>query len=526
MTSMFCHGCSGWTKEGDNFCTHCGSRFTERRGLVSLCLDHRPAQAPSVISKQTEEACREYERRTSLLSQMLIKDRLDSEESYKQSVVDARTLTQALSASEEANVALHKKYEQAKQDNLALREKHQRALGDSEKDYKYKHSVMAIEKLKRDLDASEQANVALKKGLKQKYHQALKASKEQHEQALLARQNDHDNKQALMLEEHRQAILALEDRHRLAMQAVEDRHRQDLSSTKDRCRQDLLATEDRCRKDLLATEERCRQDIMATKDRYEKDIQRYKQALLASEDRLEQANLAWEKRLEQAILNMEEKHIHDLLAMEKKYRQSQQARGDRQNVSAEEPTGADQRQSGPPSPHPEPTPDAGRFYAEPREARPPSPWKEEVSCASYISHTDIAGFLREHRERLTDTDRKLLQHAITHVTSEAQWVREHAQITVYGELMTAVFYSGNKTNKYVVQLDSGGSPSLVVEEREWKVRARDTVQSGWDWCKDSVRGAISSGAGSVVGQLGSGLAGGFLKAIGYGGKKKENEDDG
>eukprot|EP00058_Branchiostoma_floridae_P021270 XP_002606760.1 hypothetical protein BRAFLDRAFT_82402 [Branchiostoma floridae] len=122
------------------------------------------------------------------------------------------------------------------------------------------------------------------------------------------------------------------------------------------------------------------------------------------------------------------------------------------------------------------------------QVRPPSPWKEEAHCDPRIGHEDIAAFLRNQRGRITDTDRRLLQQAMTLVIEKSNWVREHAQITVYGELMTAVFCSGKKTNKYVVRLDSSqGIPIAEVAKRGSTVTSRITAQGGFDWCQDSER---------------------------------------
>ncbi|CAH1264582.1 Hypp3030 [Branchiostoma lanceolatum] len=520
MVSTFCHGCTGWTERGDRFCTHCGSRFTERSGQVSLPSYREPAQVPLAISKQAEEACREHEKQTSLLGQMVIKDRLAREESYKQSVVNIEKLKCDLVAREEAYVALQEKNQQAKQFIVDLKKKSQQSeqanltfLQKLERDLQaseesYEQSVVVIKRLERDLVAREQANVALKKGLKKKYQRALQVSEEQHKQALQAKERaiveEHNQtirtieerhrlamqaRKKAIVEEHNQTIRAIEDRHRLAMQASEERHRQDLLATKDRWRQDVLATEDRCRQQVLATEDRLRQDLLGTEERY-------RQNLLASEE-----------RHRHDLLAMEERYMQSTLAIEEKHRQALQARDARQIASAEGSTGADQRQDRPPSqsvpdtgtagtdqgqnrpppPGPsqltpdagtgadqrqdrsppsssQPTPDAGRTNAE-QQARPPSPWKKDVHCDPHIGHEDIAGFLRDHRERLTNTDRRLLQHAMTLVNKESRWIWRHAQITVYGEPVTVVFYSGERTNKYVVRLDSEGRPIDEVEEK-------------------------------------------------------------
>ncbi|XP_066283283.1 uncharacterized protein [Branchiostoma lanceolatum] len=127
-----------------------------------------------------------------------------------------------------------------------------------------------------------------------------------------------------------------------------------------------------------------------------------------------------------------------------------------------------------------------------------------VHCPEYIDHSDIAKFLYDNNDRLADTDRRLLQEALELITSQPKWVRKHATVAVYGQLVRATFCSGDRTNKFVVQLNSEDRPTHVVEERGWRLWFRDGFKTAWGWFKDvagSLVGPLVKSAGSLVGPL-------------------------
>ncbi|KAI8504195.1 hypothetical protein Bbelb_182630 [Branchiostoma belcheri] len=108
----------------------------------------------------------------------------------------------------------------------------------------------------------------------------------------------------------------------------------------------------------------------------------------------------------------------------------------------------------------------------------------EVDCSPCLHHSDIARFRYDNNDRLVDTDRRLLQEALTLVTSENMWVWRNAKLTVYGVLVRAVFYSGDMTNKFVVQLNSEDRPTHVVEKRGWRLWFKDKFKTAWGWLKN------------------------------------------
>ncbi|XP_078678291.1 uncharacterized protein LOC144914367 isoform X2 [Branchiostoma floridae x Branchiostoma belcheri] len=146
-------------------------------------------------------------------------------------------------------------------------------------------------------------------------------------------------------------------------------------------------------------------------------------------------------------------------------------------------------------------------FTAPWRQDPLSPLNQDVYCSSYIGHSDIAGFLRNNSGRLSEKNRQLLQEALTLVTNESSWVWENAQLTVLGthftQQMRVVFYSGDRTNQYVVHLTSQDRPAYVVENRGWRLKARDAAKTCWGW--------IKSAASTVVGAV----TGGFMRAIGW-----------
>ncbi|XP_078678293.1 uncharacterized protein LOC144914368 [Branchiostoma floridae x Branchiostoma belcheri] len=132
-----------------------------------------------------------------------------------------------------------------------------------------------------------------------------------------------------------------------------------------------------------------------------------------------------------------------------------------------------------------------------RELRRRQILEEEVDCSPYIDHSDIAKFRYDNNDRLVDTDRRLLQEALTLVTSENQWVWRNAKVSVYGVLVRAVFYSGDRTNKFVVQLNSEDRPTHVVEAKGWRLWFKDSFKTAWGWLKD----VGSKVAGALTGPL-------------------------
>ncbi|XP_066283097.1 uncharacterized protein [Branchiostoma lanceolatum] len=127
---------------------------------------------------------------------------------------------------------------------------------------------------------------------------------------------------------------------------------------------------------------------------------------------------------------------------------------------------------------------------------------EDVDCSPYIYHGDITSFLYKHYERLLETDRRLLREATTLVTSESRWVMKNAQLTVYGKRMKVVFFSKDKTNKYVVHLTGEDRPTQQVEEKGWKLQVRDGFKTAWGWMKNAAStafGALSGMARLAIG---------------------------
>ncbi|XP_035677330.1 uncharacterized protein LOC118416346 [Branchiostoma floridae] len=120
---------------------------------------------------------------------------------------------------------------------------------------------------------------------------------------------------------------------------------------------------------------------------------------------------------------------------------------------------------------------------------------KDVDCSPYIHHTDISGFLHDNYDRLVDTDRRLLQEAMTLVTREDSWVMKNAQLTVYGKLMKVVFFSKARTNKYVVHLTGEDRPTQQVEEKGWKLKVRDGFKTAWGWMKNAAGKALGALSG-------------------------------
>ncbi|XP_035677332.1 uncharacterized protein LOC118416347 [Branchiostoma floridae] len=105
-------------------------------------------------------------------------------------------------------------------------------------------------------------------------------------------------------------------------------------------------------------------------------------------------------------------------------------------------------------------------------------FERTLDCSPWIDHNDIAGVLRNYYDLLADpkTRRLLLQQTQTLLTLETRrWVWKDAQITVHGPRMEVVFFSGDRTNKYVVHLDGDDRPINSVVEKGWRLWLTDGV---------------------------------------------------
>ncbi|XP_035677890.1 uncharacterized protein LOC118416765 [Branchiostoma floridae] len=123
-------------------------------------------------------------------------------------------------------------------------------------------------------------------------------------------------------------------------------------------------------------------------------------------------------------------------------------------------------------------------------------WMEKVDCSPYICHDDIGKFINDRKGSLLEKDRRLLQETLSLVTSENRWVWRDAEITVYGVNLNVVFYSGDRTNEFVVYLNSADKPTHVTEARGWRLCVRDGFKKVWGWLGDAVKVA-----GSLTGPL-------------------------
>ncbi|CAH1264580.1 Hypp3489 [Branchiostoma lanceolatum] len=134
---------------------------------------------------------------------------------------------------------------------------------------------------------------------------------------------------------------------------------------------------------------------------------------------------------------------------------------------------------------------------------------QRVHCSPHIHHTNVSGVLYGYHGTLADVDRRLLQETMTLVTSESRWVWESAQITVNGKNVKVVFYSGARTNKYVVHLTGDDSPIQRVEEKGWRLWFRDGVVTIWSTVKE----VAAKVAGAIVGEVGMKALGGMLTIL-------------
>ncbi|XP_078658809.1 uncharacterized protein LOC144904089, partial [Branchiostoma floridae x Branchiostoma belcheri] len=125
-------------------------------------------------------------------------------------------------------------------------------------------------------------------------------------------------------------------------------------------------------------------------------------------------------------------------------------------------------------------------------------WEEKVSCHPRISHEDIAAFIRDYRDRLTETDRRLLQEGFNVVTTEAKWALKNAQLTIYGTDVTVVFFSGKETNKYLVHLSSEDRPTYVKESKGWKLKVKDSFKTAWRWVKRAAHAVAAPVTGGLI----------------------------
>ncbi|XP_078678287.1 uncharacterized protein LOC144914365 isoform X2 [Branchiostoma floridae x Branchiostoma belcheri] len=131
-----------------------------------------------------------------------------------------------------------------------------------------------------------------------------------------------------------------------------------------------------------------------------------------------------------------------------------------------------------------------------------------VDCSPYIYHTDIKKVLHGYHGTFCDEDRRLLQEVLTLVTSESRWVWKHAEIEVIGKDVHVVFCSGDKTNKFVANLDGKDCPTTNAVEKGWRLWFLDGVVKIWG---KLVKEVVSNAAGSFLGQV-------AMKAVEHGGK--------
>ena len=68
------------------------------------------------------------------------------------------------------------------------------------------------------------------------------------------------------------------------------------------------------------------------------------------------------------------------------------------------------------------------------------------------------------------------------VTETEEWCRKDCEVTCYGEHFTRVFWSGNRTNKMVVQM-VGGEVRVSVTEKGWRMWFKNAVQKCWSKIK-------------------------------------------
>ncbi|XP_019633797.1 PREDICTED: uncharacterized protein LOC109477172 [Branchiostoma belcheri] len=122
---------------------------------------------------------------------------------------------------------------------------------------------------------------------------------------------------------------------------------------------------------------------------------------------------------------------------------------------------------------------------------------KSLDCSPYISHGDIAGFLRDYDHLMSGFRRNLLQHTMDLVTDEWRYVMKHAEITVHGPLMEVVFFSGDRTNKFVVHLNGENRTVHKVSERGVIMTVRDGTRWAWDRACEGVR-AITGPVWSFV----------------------------
>lgn len=96
-----------------------------------------------------------------------------------------------------------------------------------------------------------------------------------------------------------------------------------------------------------------------------------------------------------------------------------------------------------------------------------------IDCGDEVTHEHINQEMQN--TSCCESDGKLMHRARSVLTTESKWVCKHLHLTCYGEHVTYTFVSGDKTNRYVVQLNEDGKISSEWAEKGWTLWAKDTV---------------------------------------------------
>lgn len=95
-----------------------------------------------------------------------------------------------------------------------------------------------------------------------------------------------------------------------------------------------------------------------------------------------------------------------------------------------------------------------------------------------------------------DCNRRLLQQGSVLLTEKPDWVWKHAQIHFIGKDFTALLYAGEKTNKFICQLDGADTPiDSCVEKGLW-LWLRNTGVTVYEFVADNA--ATLVGVAAVI----------------------------
>ena len=105
---------------------------------------------------------------------------------------------------------------------------------------------------------------------------------------------------------------------------------------------------------------------------------------------------------------------------------------------------------------------------------------EEIPCNPELTRDDINRYVGYCTAEGCSICRRMMQKARVIATGAPASCRKNLEMTCYADHFSMRFWSGDRGNKIVIQIEDEDEISVIVEQRTWRQSIRDLFKRVWE----------------------------------------------